>query len=118
MDWELATFQPDYINLFWSYYRTPGKKRDTSLILRLKQRCERHFQLLNQHLKVNSYISGESFTMGDIPCATSLYRYFSMGLTVEQPKHVLSWYKRLSEREAFKQCIMVQYQELKGRVSF
>jgi uncharacterized protein YodC (DUF2158 family) len=41
-----------------------------------------------------------------------------MGLSLERPEHVLSWYKRLSEREAFKQCIMVPYQELKGRVIF
>lgn len=118
MDWELATLQPDFINLFWGYYRTPEKQRDTTLITTYKQRCKHHFQRLNQHLATHSYIAGESFTMGDIPCATGLYRYFSMGLSVEQPEHVLSWFIRLSERKAFKQCIMVPYQELKGRVIF
>lgn len=118
MDWELATLQPDFIDLFWGYYRTPESQRDTSQITTSKQRCELHFQKLNQHLKTNAYVAGESFTMGDIPCATGLYRYFSMGLSVKRPEHLVSWYERLSEREAFQQCIMTPYQALKGRVRF
>jgi glutathione S-transferase len=118
MDWELATLQPDFIDLFWSYYRTPEKDRDWSKISALVKRCDLHYQKLNAQLETRSYIAGESFTMGDIPCATSLYRYFSMGLTVDRPNHVVEWYKRLSEREAFQQCIMVSYSELKGRVQF
>jgi glutathione S-transferase len=118
MDWELATLQPDYINLFWGYYRTPEKERDISKIEVLKSRCELHFQKLNKHLKLHQYVAGENFTMGDIPCATSLYRYFTMGMEVDQPKYVLSWYKRLSERDAFQKCIMVPYSELKGRAKF
>jgi glutathione S-transferase len=118
MDWELAKLQPDYIDLFWGYYRTPEKEREYLKITISKSRCEHHFQKLNDHLKKHKYVAGETFTMGDIPCATSLYRYFTMELEVDQPKHVRSWYKRLSEREAFQKCIMVPYNELKGRVQF
>lgn len=118
MDWELATLQPDFIDLFWDYYRTPENERDYSKISASQQRCALHFSKLNQHLNKHSYIAGNSFTMGDIPCATSLYRYFSMGLNVEQPEHVITWYKRLSERKAFQKCIMVSFNELKGRVQF
>jgi glutathione S-transferase len=118
MDWELATLQPDYIDLFWGYYRTLEKERDISKIEVSKLRCKLHFQKLNKHLKSHQYVAGENFTMGDIPCATSLYRYFTMGIEVDQPKYVLSWYKRLSERDAFQNCIMVPYSELKGRAQF
>ncbi len=118
MDWELATLQPDFIDLFWGYYRTPEKERDITKVEVSKSRCERHFQKLDQHLKAQPFVAGESFTMGDIPCATGLYRYFSMGLDVERPVHLFSWYKRLSERVAFQECIMTPYNELKGRVQF
>ncbi len=118
MDWELATLQPDFIDLFWGYYRTPEKKRDISKIAVSKARCEHHFQILNEHLKAQSFVAGESFTMGDIPCATGLYRYFGMGLDVERPEYLNSWYERLSEREAFKQCIMTPFDELRGREHF
>jgi glutathione S-transferase len=118
MDWELATLQPDFIDLFWGYYRTPEKKRDISKIAVSKARCEHHFQILNEHLNAQSFVAGESFTMGDIPCATGLYRYFGMGLDVERPEYLNSWYERLSEREAFKQCIMTPFDELRGREHF
>jgi glutathione S-transferase len=118
MDWELATLQPDFIDLFWSYYRTPEKERDISKISTLVKRCEVHYQKLNKHLASRLYVAGDSFTMGDIPCATGLYRYLSMGLNIEQPNHILKWYKRLSSRESFQQCIMVPYSELKGRIQF
>lgn len=118
MDWELATLQPDFIDLFWKYYRTPEERRDESKILSAKRRCEAHIQKLDQHLENNAYVAGQSFTMGDIPCATCLYRYFSMGLDLEKPKHVLAWYERLLERKAYQKCIMIPYQELKGRMQF
>jgi glutathione S-transferase len=118
MDWELATLQPDFIALFWSYYRTPEKHRDLSKITTVKKRCESHFNKLDHHLKQQPYIAGSAFTMGDIPCATGLYRYFTMGLSIACPKHLLAWYARLQQRDAFRQCIMVPYQDLKGRVRF
>lgn len=118
MDWELATLQPDFIDLFWGYYRTPEEERDLNKIAISRQRCESHFQKLNQHLKSYSYVAGNTFTMGDIPCATSLFRYFEMGLPVEKPKYVLEWYNHLSKREAFQQSIMIPFYELKGKTQF
>ncbi|MEJ2691972.1 MAG: hypothetical protein P8166_02680, partial [Candidatus Thiodiazotropha sp.] len=63
MDWELATLQPDYIDLFWGYYRTLEKERDISKIEVSKLRCELRFQKLNKHLKSHQYVAGENFTM-------------------------------------------------------
>lgn len=118
MDWELATLQPDFIELFWDYYRTPEESRDEAKILTAKKRCEGHFQKLDQHLFHKNYVAGHKFTMGDISCGTCLYRYFSMGLNIEKPTYVQDWYERLTKRDAYRECIMVPYQELKGRIQF
>jgi glutathione S-transferase len=56
--------------------------------------------------------------MGDIPVATSLYRYFEMGMAVKKPANVVAWYQRLSGREAFQQTIMTPFGELKGREQY
>jgi glutathione S-transferase len=56
--------------------------------------------------------------MGDIPCAVYLYRYFEMGLAVDQPEHVMQWYQRLSQRSAFASTIMTSFDELKGRINY
>ncbi len=118
MDWELSKLQPDFIDLFWGYYRTPPESRNQSAINAAQQRCAQHFELLDRHLEQQPYLAGESFTMGDIPCAVCLYRYFQMGLAVEQPEHVLQWYQRLSQRSAFANTIKTPFDELKGRLDY
>lgn len=118
MDWELTKLQPDFINLFWGYYRKPEAQRNLPEIEASLLACQAHFGLLDDHLSRFPYLSGEHFTLGDIPCATGLYRYFSMGLEVDKPKHVMRWYKNLSEREPFNRNIAVAFDELKGRVDF
>ena len=118
MDWELSKLQPDFMDLFWGYYRTPPDSRNHQAIAMAQQRCAQHFDQLNRQLEFQPYLAGESFTMGDIPCAVSLYRYFHMGLEVEQCEHVLQWYQRLAQRSAYVDTIMTPFDELKGRVDY
>ena len=118
MDWELATLQPDFMDLFWGFYRKPESKRDSAQIENSKLQCERHFKMLDGHLKQNDFVAGEAFSMGDIPAATSLYRYFEMGMELEKPANLMAWYQRLSRREAFQRTIMTPFDELKGREQY
>lgn len=118
MDWELATLEPDFMRLFWGFYRKPEGKRDYAQIEKSKSNCERHFRMLDDHLKQNDYLAGAKFSMGDIPAATYLYRYFEMGVEVEKPANVMTWYKRLSGRQAFQQIIMTAFNELEGREQY
>ena len=118
MDWELATLQPDVIGLFWGFYRTPEANRDSTKIKYHTQRCASHFRQLDQQLKTQAYLAGETFSMADICCATSLYRYFEMGIDVDQPKNLMQWYDRMVNRSAYRDNIMVPFTELKGRLEF
>ena len=118
MDWELATLEPDFGGLFWGFYRKPESKRDTAKIESSKSNCKRHFRMLDDHLANNDFLAGEAFSMGDIPAASYLYRYFEMGAGVEKPANVMAWYQRLSEREAYQQTIMTPFDELKGREQY
>lgn len=118
MDWELATLEPDFRGLFWGFYRKSESKRDTVKIENSKSNCQRHFRMLDDHLENNAFLAGESFSMGDIPSASYLYRYFEMGAGVEKPANVMAWYERLSSRGAFRQTIMTPFDELKGREQY
>lgn len=118
MDWELSKLQPDFIELFWSYYRTPEIDRNGTLIADAEQRCAAHFGLLDQQLRRQPYLAGESFSAADVCCAVCLYRYFEMGLEVTQPHFVMRWYRRLSKREAYRSAVMLAFDELRGRVDF
>ncbi len=118
MDWELATLQPDFIELFWAYYRTPASEREQVKVQMARERCETHFRKLDAWLEVNPFVAGKRFSMGDIACGVSLYRYFEMGLKVERPTNVLNWFERLSGRSAFSNTVMTAFSELKGRRTF
>ena len=118
MDWELTKLQPDFIALFWGFYRQPEEQRNHAQIENAKSACQMHFEILNQHLSKQTFLAGNQFTYGDISCAVCLYRYFNMGIAVDHPEHVMQWYERLSARQAFRESVMQPFDELKGRVSY
>jgi glutathione S-transferase len=118
MDWELATLQPDFIDLFWGFYRTPEESRDAAAIADAARRCVRDFESLDRHLSRYPYLGGERFGLGDIPCAVCLYRYFEMGFEVPKPEYVMQWYARLAGRPAYRATVMTAFDELRGRLEF
>ena len=118
MDWELSKLQDDFIDLFWGFYRTPPTSRDHDFIARSRARCEKHLQQLNFQLTGSRYLAANLFTMADISCASFLYRYLNMGMDLQLPDNVRQWYLRLADRKAFRQTIMVPFDELKGRSDF
>ena len=118
MDWELSKLQEDFIALFWGYFRTPQADRDPAAIEAARSRCVAHMNQLDRQLSGQAYLGGGAFSMGDIPCAVCLYRYFNMGLEVEQPAHLLDWYRRLGERPAYRATVMQPFDELGGRTQF
>jgi glutathione S-transferase len=118
MDWELATLQPDFLDLFWSFYRTPQALRNQQNIQRATERCQKHFALLDAHLAKQAFVAGDAFTMGDIAVATPLYRYFEMGIPMPEIPNVRRWYGVLTERTAFCEHIMLPFDDLYGRQAF
>ena len=74
-------------------------------------------ELVEQAL-AGSYIAGDDLTLGDMPLGASMYRYFT--LDIERPRlpRVEAWYERLTERAAYREHVMVDYENLKGRLAF
>lgn len=118
MEWAVNNLLPEFISLFWAYYRTPGSQRDFKTIDLAQLKCEGLYRLLDAHLSDGRFLVGDSFTMGDIPTATSLYRYFEMGLQVQKPPNVMVWYSRLMEREPFRSRVAEPFDELFGRLDY
>lgn len=118
MDWAQTSLQPDFMKLFWGYYRTPESERNEHRIAAAARACDEHFRTLDAHLASQLFLGGDAFTLGDIPAATSLYRYFEMGLDVPRHGHVDAWYARLRDRPAFRDNVMVPFDALRGRLAF
>lgn len=118
MDWSLATLQPRFIKLFWSFYRTPENARNSNEIQMAADECDSCFRIMNDVLADSPYLGGENYSLADIPAGTSLYRYFEMGLDVPRHSNVVEWYSRLRGRPSFRRQIMVPFEELRGRLEF
>jgi glutathione S-transferase len=118
MDWMLATLQPDFMDLFWSFYRTPDDQRDWSRIQAVTARCAQHYRLLDAQLALHAYLAGNHLTMADLAVGASLYRYVT--LEIERPAipYVEAWYGRLVKRPAYHQHVMVPFDELRGRLDY
>jgi glutathione S-transferase len=119
MDWSQASLQPDFLNgVFWGFYRTPEAKRDLSAITSKVRACAQHFQLLDRILADRPFLCGDDLTLADIPAGTSLYRYFAIDIERPSVPNVEAWYRRLQERPAYREHVMVRFGELYGRLEY
>jgi glutathione S-transferase len=119
MDWSQTALQPDFLlGVFWGSYRTPEPQRDGPAIDRSIARCARHFHLLDQVLADRPFLCGNTLTLADIPAGTSLYRYFELEIERPSVRNVEAWYRRLQERRAYREHVMVPFGELRGRLEY
>ena len=119
MDWTLADLQPAFIGgVFWNFYRTPETQRNWPAIRQGIARSAILFGLLDKHLAGKSYIAGESLTIGDIATGAQCYRYFELEIDRPMIPNVEAWYERLAARPAYREHVMVPFDDLRGRLAF
>ncbi len=107
MDWTLATLIPTFNPMFLQLIRTPPEKRDNAFVARQKTASERLFRILDAQLAKSAFVIGDQPTMADIPLGAAVYRW--LHLPIERPAltHVQNYFKRLSERPAYRQHVML-----------
>jgi glutathione S-transferase len=116
MDWSQTVLEPDLmIGVFWGLIRVPEAQRNWSLIQEKLARCSSHFLLLDRMLADHSFFLGEDISLADIAIGTTLYRYFSLDIERPALPRVEAWYDRLQKRPAYREHVMVSYENLRGR---
>ena len=118
LDWTATRLQPDFMALFWGYYRTPAAERNQTVIQQARERCAHDYALLDHHLRNSDFLYGDCLTLADVPAGATLHRYFTMGVEVPKPANVFDFYRRLCEMEEYRRHIMISYEELFGRSVF
>lgn len=118
IDWTASAFQPAFTNgVFIGLVRTPPERQDRAAIARDVAATSALMKILDAHLAIHPYVAGTAFTMGDIATGAQRYRYFT--LEIERPKlpNVEAWYERLKQRPAYREHVMVPYDELRVRAA-
>jgi glutathione S-transferase len=119
MDWVTADLQPAFIGgVFWNFYRTPEEQRNWNVIRQGIARSAILFRMLDRHLEGQPFVAGDTLTIGDIAAGAQLYRYFELEIDRPDLPNVEAWYARLKDRPAYREHVMVPFEDLKGRLSF
>ena len=107
MDWATSTVAPAITPVFWGLIRTPVEKRDPKAIEDGIEKLGQAFQVLEQSLEGRDYVAGKSFTMGDIPLGTFVYRWNALEVKRPSLPRVEAYYKRLQQRPAYRKHVML-----------
>jgi glutathione S-transferase len=78
MDWQQTTLNPAGREAFVQWVRTPAEKRDAVAAERSVRAAEPLFARLDAHLAERPFMTGERFTMADIPIGCELHRWFGL----------------------------------------
>jgi glutathione S-transferase len=108
MDWASIMFLPVFTPLFWGLIRTAPEKRDMKAVHAAAAATAQSLRVLEQGLEGRSYVAGAAFTVGDIPIGVNLYRWFAFeGIDRPSMPAVDAYYRRLTERPAYRQTVML-----------
>ena len=119
MDWTQTSLQPAFLTgIFWGYFRTPEAQRDWPTIREKQSLTNQYLKRLDDALDGRDFLGGTRLGLADIPAGTHLYRLFGMDLERPSVPRVEAWYERLQERPAYREHVMIPFQDLKGRTSF
>ncbi|EMJ7592691.1 glutathione S-transferase family protein [Klebsiella pneumoniae] len=99
--------------VFWRVVRTPAAERDQQAIAAAVTTLEQKLAIAEARLAGSRYLVGDTFTLADIQFGHVLYRYFAIDITRRPLPHLAAYYARLTARPAFRQHVMVSYDELK-----
>lgn len=106
MDWQATLFWPALRPLFIQLIRTRPENRDASVIARAEELTMVAIQTLNARLSDRRYLTGNQFTMGDIPSAVAVHRWYELDIHHPQLLHLRRWYEAMRQREAFRRAVM------------
>ncbi|GAA0485101.1 MULTISPECIES: glutathione S-transferase family protein [Tatumella] len=98
--------------VFWPLVRIPAEQRDMQALTVALQRLTRFLNIAEQQLLRHPYLAGPEFTLADIQFGHILYRYFDLDIRRAALPAVEAYYQRLTRRAAYREHVMVSYQEL------
>lgn len=119
MDWAQTALQPAFLGgVFWGWYRTPEARRDDIAVARALEQTFACPAQVDRQLTDRPFVGGETLSLADIVIGAHLYRYY--GLEIQRPDlpRLAAWYRRLTDRPAYREHVMIPFGELKGRLAF
>ena len=106
MDWQFdyAEAQRDaFLNLI----RRPEGARDAEAIKRSVAACAVKMAVLDAHLAISPWLSGDSFGIGDVPMGVYAHTWFTLPIERPDLPNVADWYASLQARDGYASQVMI-----------
>lgn len=101
MDWQAGSVMPAMFGAFWNLVRVEPDKRNQAAIDESAAKMEALAAILDAHLASRPYVAGARYTMGDIPLACAMHRWFGLPLARAGRPNVEAWMARVAARPAY-----------------
>lgn len=102
MDWQATELNNAWRYAFMSLVRCSPAHRDADALAASVADWNRHVGMLDRQLQATgAYITGEFFTLADIPIGLSLNRWYATPLAHPDYPAAAAYFKRLNERAGF-----------------
>jgi len=102
------------VPIFWQIVRTPAAERDLDGVRRGLQTLDRFLAIADSRLAEGAWIAGDALTLADIQFGHCLYRYHDIDIDRTEHPNLERYYARLTDRPAFREHVMVSYDELRA----
>ena len=107
MDWYATTLWPHLQPIFWNLIRIAPENRNHALVETSTQKVVAAMAIADAHLASRPYVTGDAFTMGDIPLGCAVMRWLNLPMQRPHHPHVEAYYQRLQTRPAYRQWVNV-----------
>ena len=99
--------------VFWRVVRTAPAKRDPAAISLGLRKLNSFLAVAEGVLQQRAWLADEHFTLADVQFGHTLFRYFDIDIERMDFPAVAEYYQRLTERSAYREHVMVDYEELR-----
>ena len=101
LDWYNTVGWPPMRNLFWGWIRTPENQRNLEELETIRKSFINIAAILDEQLSKTPFITGDHFTIADIPLALLCYRWFNLPIERPSMKHLEAWYAKVQARPGY-----------------
>lgn len=102
IDWQASDLNKSWTYAFLSLVRQSPEHQDETLLAAAFNQWSRHMEILNRQLEsTGAYVSGDAFSLADIPIGLSVNRWFETPLEHPAFPAVSAYYERLSHRPGY-----------------
>ena len=117
MEWYQNAVYPHFQTIFYQTVRLPQVERSSDVLARAQDVVFKefaHFDNSLQSVQSGDFINGHNLTLGDVPMAACLYRYYTMDIERPDYQYIARYYKNLTQRQSYKDNVMIDYESLRS----